>query len=166
MPRRGSQRCASIALTCTLALGAQGAAAHAAKPRKTVARELTALYERGAIDQATYDADRAIHVEVKRAIRSLEGTRKAELAGALASVEGIAARGDLRASRLPPLFLGLQRNLEWWSSRPLLAAGQRVTFEGSQLIWQYVPGQGLQFHPLANFGRLNAYAKNRRQRGA
>jgi hypothetical protein len=163
MPRRRTLYCACIALFCTLA-AASGA--DAAKPRKTVASELKALYERGAIDQATYDADRAIQADVKRTIRSLEGTRKAQLAGVLAAVEGIAARGDLRASRLYPLFLTLQRNAEWWSTEPLLAAGQRVTFEGSQLIWQYVPGPGLQFHPLANFGRLNAYAKNRRQQGA
>ena len=43
---------------------------------------------------------------------------------------------------------------------------QRVTFEGSELIWQYVPGQGLQLHPLANFGKLNAYAKGRKRNNA
>ena len=146
---------------CSLAIGAP---AQAAQPRPTIARELTQLYERGQIDLATYDADRAIHTDVKRAIRDLSGMRRAELAGVLATVEGIAARGSLRASRLAPLFLTLQRNLEWWSSRPLLAAGQRVTFEDSELVWQYVPGQGLQLHPLANFGKLNAYAKSRRNK--
>jgi hypothetical protein len=147
---------------CVLALGVSAPAAHAAKPRKTIARELDALYAGGAIDAATYAADRAIHANVKRTIRGLQGTRRTELAGVLATVEGIARSGRLRASRLYPLFLTLQRNAEWWPSRPLLASGQRVTFEGSQLIWQYVPGQGLQFHPLANFGRLNAYAVSRR----
>jgi hypothetical protein len=140
---------------------AGGASARAAEPRKTIARELDRLHARGAIDQATYDADRAIHADVKRTIRRLTGARRAELAGVLASVEGIAARGSLRASRLYPLFLTLQRNREWWSSEPLLTAGQRVTFDDSELVWQYVPGQGLQFHPLANFGLLNAYAKSR-----
>jgi hypothetical protein len=164
MTRRRTLDCAWIALLCMLALGAGVPAAHAAKQRKTIASELGKLYEHGAIDQATYDADRAIHAAVKRAIRRLDGTRKAQLAGVLATVEGIAARGSMRASRLYPLFLTLQRNAQWWSSEPLLAAGQRVTFEDSELIWQYVPGQGLQFHPLANFGRLNAYAKSRRQR--
>jgi hypothetical protein len=37
----------------------------------------------------------------------------------------------------------------------LPAAGRRVTFAGSELLWQYLPGQGLHMHPLANFGRLN-----------
>ena len=147
-----------------LLTAAGGASARAAEPRKTIARELDKLHASGAIDQATYDADRAIHADVKRTVRRLTGARRAELAGVLAAVEGMAARGSLRASRLYPLFLTLQRNREWWSSEPLLAAGQRVTFEDSELVWQYVPGQGLQFHPLANFGLLNAYAKARYKR--
>src|SRR5215210_5194930 len=166
MPRRRTGRCAWIAILCALALGSAGASGHAATPRRTIARELDKLFERGRIDQATYDIDRAIHADVKGAIRRLTGARKAELAGVLASVEGMAQRGSLRASRLYPLFLTLQRNREWWSSGPLLAAGQRVTFEGSELIWQYVPGQGLQLHPLGNFGKLNAYAKGSRRNNA
>ena len=157
--------CLCVALLCTLALGAIGPTADAAK-KKTIARELTKLHATGAIDQATYDADRAIQADVKRRIKQLTGARKAQLAGALATVEGIAARGQLRASRLYPLFLTLQRNAEWWSAQPLLANGQRVTFPGSELVWQYVPGQGIQLHPLANFGKLNAYAKGSKRNNA
>jgi hypothetical protein len=163
MPARRTSRCALIALACALLPCASASVAHAGKPRKTIARELTRLYERGQIDQATYDADRAVHADVKRTIRRLSGARRQELAGVLATIEGMAARGSLRASRLYPLFLTLQRNREWWSSQPLLASGQRVTFEGSELVWQYVPGQGLQLHPLANFGKLNAYARGSRR---
>ena len=152
--------CAPLRARCS---APGGATAQAAKPRTAIARELGKLYARGAIDPATYAADRAIHRDVKRTIKSLDGARRAELAGALATVEGIAARGSLRAGRLYPLFLTLQRNREWWTSQPLLAGGQRVKFDGSELIWQYVPGQGLQFHPLANFGVLNAYAKTKRK---
>jgi D-glucuronyl C5-epimerase C-terminus len=166
MGRIRTCRCASIALLCAL-LGLGGAVpADAAKPRRTIARELTRLYERGAIDLAAYDTDRAILADVRRALRGLEGARKVELAGVLAAVQGMAARGSLRASRLYPLFLTLRRNREWWSTEPLLGSGQRVTFDGSELIWQYVPGQGLQLHPLANFGRLNAYAKGSRRNNA
>jgi hypothetical protein len=164
MARRRTLCCALIALLSSLALAVGVPAADAAKQRRTIASELLKLYRSGAIDQVTYDTDRAILSGVKASIRRLDGTRKTELAGVLATSEGIAARGDLRATRLYPVFLTLQRNAEWWPSRPLLGSGQRVTFEDSELIWQYVPGQGLQFHPLANFGRLNAYAKSRRQR--
>ena len=165
MARRRTIRCAGVALLCALPLGAGAPAAPAAKPR-TVGSELEKLYARGAIDQATYDADRAILADVRRTIRRLSGARRGELAGVLASVQGMAARGSLRASRLYPLFLGLQRNREWWSAEPLLASGPRVTFPDSELIWQYVPGQGLQLHPLGNFGKLNAYAKGSRRNNA
>ena len=155
-------RWAGVVLAFALALGPAAATAPAAKPRKTVVRELQKLYVSGRIALETYQADRAIHADVKRRIRTLTGARRAELAGVLASVEAMAARGQLRVTRLYPLFLTLQRNAEWWSEEPLLASGQRVSFPGSELVWQYVPGQGLQLHPLANFGKLNAYAKSRR----
>jgi hypothetical protein len=153
--------CVWVALLCTLALCAAAPAADAAK-KKTISRELSSLYSAGAIDRATFDADRAIYNDVKRQIKRLSGARRAQLEGVLATVEGIAARGQMRASRLAPLFLTLQRNVEWWTSQPLLGSGQRVSFPESELVWQYVPGQGLQLHPLANFGKLNAYAKSRR----
>jgi hypothetical protein len=162
MTGKRTRRCARVALLCALLIAPACATAQAAK-RTAIARELGKLYARGAIDPATYAADRALHRDVKRTIKTLDGARRAELAGALAGVEGIAARGSLRAGRLYPLFLTLQRNREWWKSEPLLARGQRVRFDGSELIWQYVPGQGLQFHPLANFGVLNAYAKTKRK---
>ena len=166
MPHKPLIGCAFVALVCTFAFGAIAPDAGAAKKKKTIARELTRLYAAGSIDQATYDIDRAIHADVKRRIRSLTGARKLQLAGALATVEDMAARGQLRAGRLYPLFLTLQRNAEWWSAEPLLVGGQRVTFEGSELVWQYVPGQGIQLHPLANFGKLNAYAKGSKRNNA
>jgi hypothetical protein len=157
--------CLCVALLCTLALVAISPTADAAK-KKTIASELSKLAASGAIDEATYAADRAIYLDVKRRIKRLTGARKAQLAGALATVESIAARGQMRAARLYPLFLTLQRNAEWWSAQPLLANGQRVTFSGSELVWQYVPGQGIQLHPLANFGKLNAYAKGSKRNNA
>jgi hypothetical protein len=49
----------------------------------------------------------------------------------------------------------MERNLEWWRTGPLLASGRRVEFEGSELLWQYYPGSGLQLQMLGNFGKLN-----------
>jgi D-glucuronyl C5-epimerase C-terminus len=164
MTARRIRLSAAIALLCAFAVGATGVPAHAAKPRKTIARELSTLYRQGKIDQATYSAHRAVHNDVKRTIRRLSGARRNELAGVLASVERMAARGSLRASRLAPLFLTLERNREWWSTQALLSSGARVSFQDSELVWQYFPGQGLQIHPLANFGKLNAYAKSRGRR--
>src|SRR3954451_18920460 len=164
MPARRTSYWALIALMWTaLAAGFfVPPAARAAKPR-TIVSELRKLYAAGAIDQTTYLGDLAIRADVKRRINRLTGVRRTQLAGALATAEGMAARGVLRPGRLYPVFLTLQRNAEWWSALPLLASGQRVSFTGSELVWQNVPGQGLQLHPLANFGKLNAYARGSRR---
>ena len=46
---------------------------------------------------------------------------------------------------------------------PLLACAQRVGFQGSELVWQYYAGQGIQLQMLANFGRANALWSARRR---
>ena len=74
----------------------------------------------------------------------------------------MAARGQLTASRLPAVFLIVARNREWWASRPLLGYGQRVTFPGSQLVWQHYPGQGIQIQMLASFGKANGWWSTKR----
>ena len=55
------------------------------------------------------------------------------------------------------MFLILDRNREWWAKAGPPGSGARLTFGASRVIFQYFPGKGLQFHPLANFGRLNGY---------
>ena len=54
------------------------------------------------------------------------------------------------------MFLTVQRNRQWWASRPLLAPGARVGFAGSELVWQHYAGQGIQLQWLGTFGRANA----------
>jgi len=153
--------CAFLVALLTAASG-MATPADAAKKR-TLNKELANLLDSGAIDQLTYDEHRATLRAVRQELKRLTGSRRTELSGAYEIVKGIARRGDLRAARLPPVMLELQRNLEYWPAQPLLANGQRIVFEGSELVWQEVPGQGIHLHPLANAGKLNAYAKHRRQ---
>ncbi len=75
----------------------------------------------------------------------------------LANVQAIAAAGGLSASRLPALFLTLERNRQWWTTEPLLSSGVRVSFPGSMLVWEYYPGQGIEIQWLGTFGRANGY---------
>ena len=81
--------------------------------------------------------------------------RAVELDAVTENLHDIATAGELSASRLPQLFLTLERNVQWWPSDPMLAYGQRVSFPGSQLVWEYYPGQGLQLQILASFGKAN-----------
>jgi hypothetical protein len=136
----------------------RGRAAQAGSRRgPTVSGELRRMLRRGQIDAVRHGELRAIYDDARSTARRLSGRRGLELRGLLAILDGIASRRQLTPSRLTPLWLTLERNVRWWRIGPLPAGGQRVQFEGSQLLWQYVPGQGLHVHPLANFGRLNGF---------
>lgn len=121
----------------------------------TVRGELRRMRRRGQIDPATQRARLAAYEEARATARRLTGLRGREMSGVVSLVDAITARRELTASRLAPLWLTLERNAQWWRKGPLPSSGQRLQFENSELLWQYMPGQGLQLHPLANFGRLN-----------
>jgi hypothetical protein len=127
----------------------------ARKKKRTVIGELKRLRNAGAITPEDYAVRRAVYQDVKRRTRRLSGTRESIMRSVVATVDGIAARRQLTASRLNALWLTLERNLEWWSKGPLLGSGRRVEFEGSELVWQYYPDSGLQLQMLGNFGKLN-----------
>jgi D-glucuronyl C5-epimerase C-terminus len=140
-------------------------AARATKARKskkkTVAGELKRLRDRGAITPEQYTQYRTDYSNATRAKKRLSGTRRTELTAVILTLDDIARRGKLTASRLAPLFLTLERNTEWWTTGPLMSSGQRTSFAGSQLVWQYYPGQGLQIQWLGTFGQLNVLAKRK-----
>jgi hypothetical protein len=67
----------------------------------------------------------------------------------------MAVAGSLTASRLPVLFLTLDKNRRWWTTGPLLSSGQRVQFAGSQLVWEYYRGQGIELQELGSWGQVD-----------
>ncbi len=131
------------------------------KKRRTVAAELKRLRDAGAITPEDYAARRLVYDDAKRQAKRLKGIRATQMRGVISTLEDIAARRQLIASRIPALWLTLQRNVEWWRTGPLLPSGRRVEFQGSELVWQYYPGQGLQLQMLGNFGKLNALWSSR-----
>jgi hypothetical protein len=141
----------SAALLCA----AVATPAQAAK-RPTVRAELQRLQTAGALDAATADGYRKTYGAAKATLGKLEGFRRVQLKAVLANVDAAAAGRLLTPSRLPAVFLTLQRNRAWWSASPLPFAGQRATFTPSQVVWQFYPGQGWQIQWLATFGKANA----------
>jgi D-glucuronyl C5-epimerase C-terminus len=135
---------------------ATAGAADVAAAKRTVRDELARMLAAGAIDKPTYDARLATYADARKLVRKLGGARRAALGAVLGNLDAIAARGDLTASRLPELFETVARNRQWWASGPLLSDGQRVSFQGSQLVWQYYAGEGLQIQWLGTFGKANA----------
>jgi hypothetical protein len=141
------------------------AAAQGATKKPTVASELSRLAAAGAIPASERAARLAAYKAVTRTVKRLPRgtTRRNELAGVVANVDGIAARRKLTAPRLVPLWLTLERNRAYWSANISGPSTRRISFPGSQIVWQWFPGQGLQFHPLANFAKLNALWSSRSQ---
>ena len=87
--------------------------------------------------------------------KRLGGTRRAELSAVTETVHDIAADHELTASRLPAIEATLNANRQWWTQGSLLASGERVEFAGSQLVWEYYPGQGIQLQVLGSFGKAD-----------
>jgi hypothetical protein len=140
-----------VALLCAVL----AAPAQAAK-RPTVRVELQRLQTAGEIDGPTADGYRKSYSSAKATLKKLSGFRRVQLKAVLANVDATAAGGLFIPSRLPAVFLTLQRNRAWWSTSPLPFAGQRETFAPSQIVWQFYPGQGWQIQWLGTFGKANA----------
>jgi hypothetical protein len=134
---------------------ALGAATVRSARGPTVSGELARLRNTHAISTGAYRRYSAILAAALRAERGLRGTRARELGAVLENLHAIAAGGLLSASRLPALFLTLDRNRQWWTTGPLLGSGQRVEFKGSEIVWEYYAGQGLELQVLGSFGKAD-----------
>jgi D-glucuronyl C5-epimerase C-terminus len=135
---------------------ARAAGKHARRHRPTVISELARLYRHHEISAAAYHSYKTSFIRALTSEKRLKGTRRTELAAVTETMHQIAASRKLTPSRLPALFLTLNGNRQWWTSGPLLAAGQRVEFPGSQLVWEYYPGQGIQLQVLGTFSKADA----------
>jgi hypothetical protein len=151
----------------TLALVASpasaGSPAPAAKPRAnasrapTVSGALQGLQRSGQITPALYAKYAGAYSAAKRSLGRLSGTRRAELGAVMGNVEAMAAGGYFSPSRLPVIFLTLERNRQWWTTEPLVGSGVRVSFPGSKLVWEHYAGQGIEIQWLGTFGEGNGF---------
>jgi hypothetical protein len=153
MRLRRSCCCAFVTILCSVFPVAQASAAK--KP--TVTRALQDLVSAGTLTPEDYQAHRATYSDAKATVKKLVGTRRAELNGVVSDLDDMTGRGQLTASRVPALFLTLDRNLQYWKSGPLLGYNQRVSFPGSELVFQHYAGHGIQIQWLGTFGKLNGF---------
>jgi hypothetical protein len=92
----------------------------------------------------------------------------------VATLEDLARRRLLTASRMPVLFLQLEQNTRWWARNappppPKPVGGRRPCAGGTgaggarvvagEMVFQWYAGQGLQIQQLATAGRANALVK-------
>jgi D-glucuronyl C5-epimerase C-terminus len=120
-----------------------------------VRSELARLFHTHQIDGVAFRRYSGNFQDALDTVRRLTGTRAAELDAVIENLHGVAAAGLLTPSRLPALFLTLEVNRQWWTKGPLLASGQRVGFPGSQIVWEYYPGQGIELQELGSWGQAD-----------
>ena len=126
-------------------------------PQVTVGSVLEKLELSGAITPAQHNTYLASWNGALAEERVLSKTARVQLTDVTVLLHDLALGGDMTAPRLPVLFLTLQRNAQWWRQGPMLAYGQRVQFAGSNLVWEYYPGQGIQLQVLGTFGEADGY---------
>ncbi len=149
-----------LAVTGFVALALVSPAAAATKPQAerdalTARNGVTEAFKRGQLDAPSAARYRG---SVNRAItlwRKLPGSRATNLAGVLHDVAQLAGRYD--APRALTAFTTLDANTDYFVTKTTPAATIDVE-DADGVVYRYFPGHGFQFHPLANFSRLNADA--------
>jgi D-glucuronyl C5-epimerase C-terminus len=139
-----------------VATAAARARASTKRGRRAVYAALRKELRRQRITRSQYRRWRATYVRSIRTLRKLRGPRATQLRYVLTSVESLALRRRLGATRMPVVFLQLERNRQYWPRLPYPAPGEQVSFRGSQILFQYFAGEGLQLHPLSTFKKANA----------
>jgi hypothetical protein len=132
------------------------AAAGRRKARRAVYRALGRAVAKDEIASSDRRRWRRWYLRGVRALRALRSARDAQLRYVVDSVEALALGGLLSPTRMPAAFLQIERNRQYWRRLPYPAAGDQISFRGSQILFQYFPGEGLQLHPLATFKKANA----------
>ena len=146
---------ASVTLPRPPGAAASVAVASSKRGQRAVARALRSALRRRAISRKSYSGYRRAYSRSLSVQRRLRGARRSQLGYVVASLEGIALRGRLASSRLPALFSQLERNTRYWPRLPFPRSGDQISFRGSELLYQYYPGRGLQLQPLSTFKKAN-----------
>ncbi len=122
----------------------------------TVSASLTNLQNAGLVEPARASAARKSYEDARSLRDRLSGSRRLPLTNQLRTIESLARKNRIKGDRVMPLFTQLQLNVDWFRTRGPAAAGSRSRFGESLIYYQYFSGWGWQFHPLANFSKLNA----------
>lgn len=175
MPRLLRFSCCLALVGVAVGVGSSPAGSQA-PARKGVLAAIDSAQQAGLIPAEHADVYRNDYALARSTLKQLEGKRRKELRAVVQVTIDLAKRDELTSSRMPLVFTVLRRNTEWWSRqstpraggspgekgaagrrcKPIKASAARVTFDGSELLFQHYPGQGLQFHPNGTFAKLNS----------
>jgi hypothetical protein len=151
-PTYKNARLAAILVLASIALFATTGSAHAS----AASDYLKKLQNAGQIDPAKAASAKKTYDAAKSLRKRLSGARQLPLTNQIRTIDSLVKKNRLTGDRVTPLFAQLQVNVDWFASKGPAATGLRSRFGESRIYYQYFPGWGWQFHPLANFSRLNA----------
>jgi hypothetical protein len=144
-----------------LAARAPRAAATKGKPKKvktiTFAQALLKLEQSGALQAAAYQSDLRTWRQALGEQTHLTKWRATQLGDVTATLDQMATDKQVTVARLPALLLTLANNASYWRSGAALANGASVQFQGSELVWEYYAGSGIQLQVLHTFGEADGY---------
>ncbi len=159
----GSELAGADASPSRSASAVTASAARARAPKKKAKKkpyDLTVV--RKAINKAggapnRRTAARAALTSVDRVMRAARKNSQAkrELEAVLKNTTTMARGNRITSGRMLMLTETLRRNAEWWKQGKATRSGQRVQFAGSQMVWQYYAGSGMQLQWLGTFGSGN-----------
>ncbi|MDE3133829.1 MAG: hypothetical protein KGL15_07180 [Acidobacteriota bacterium] len=131
------------------------------KPKKhktvTFAQALARLNARGALQPAAYQSDLRTWRSALGEETHLAQWRATQLGDVTATFDQMATAKQVTVARLPALMLTLANNASYWRSGRALANGAAVQFQGSELVWEYYAGSGIQLQVLHTFGEGDGY---------
>lgn len=139
----------ALLIACAMLIGAGEA-------RASVLTSLADLQQAGHLPAAEAASARRTYLAARSLRKRSRGPARTVLTNQLRLVESLARKKRIKADRVKPLMSQLQVNVDWFATRPPAAVGTRSRFGRSRIYYQYFSGWGWQFHPLANFAKLNA----------
>ena len=142
-----------IGLTAALAVAGAAPAITPVSGQVGALKAIRIALASGRIDGATATAGRAEISRAARLVRTLPSGRREHVAVALEQLASFSGR--LTAPRALTLIGQLQANNRYFAKH--YAPGPRTDVtDADGVVYRYFPGLCLEFHPLANFGALNA----------
>jgi hypothetical protein len=151
-PRRGA-KAARVRVAGAGPVGVR--ASRTTKGQRAVGRVVRSARRKHQISRGRYNRFRRVYKRAVAVRRRLRGARGRQLGYVLFVTESLALKRRLTASRMNAVFLTLDRNRQFWPKKPFPSNKDKIQFRGSQLLFQYYPGRGLQLQPLVNFVKAN-----------
>jgi hypothetical protein len=135
------------------------AAAKKVKKPKTVtfAQALLKLNASGALQPAAYQSYLRTWRQALGEESHIAKWRATQLGDVTSTLNEMATSKEVTVARLPVLMLTLANNTSYWKSGSALTDGASVQFQGSELVWEYYAGSGIQLQVLHTFGEGDGY---------